>query len=405
MPIPIVAGLWLKKINPSQVISFVLFLVLPAILPFIRRAGPPTLVATGLFAAFVLWRQDRLGTALKAHLRNPVTLLFLAFMAWATISLAWSTVPYRGFVNIATSFILVAAFLMILEFPLAQAAPAFLMAGLSIGSGVIAVDFLSGSHLLKFLHTTDAEPWRYNMVVVSYSVLGMALLTYLNVLKLFTFMTVFMLVALATFLGESETAKLLLILFPVLFSVCLMTPRSVIKSAYMCVSAFVVLFSSAGMPGLIILKKLVPPEFWRHGSGDERLAIWSSVADFAYHGLPFGWGVATTASPYKTSYFIAANQDVQRAISHWHPHNNFLQIATELGLPGFVIGLSLLAIALVKSFPASRFQAAAFVTFVSVILGMASISHGFWQSWWWTAVLIAWYAIAKGNLTNDKPSR
>jgi hypothetical protein len=71
----------LKTFDPPNVISVSLFLVLPAILPFIRRAGPPILVATGLFAAIMLWRQARLGRVLRSQLHRPTTLSFFAFLA------------------------------------------------------------------------------------------------------------------------------------------------------------------------------------------------------------------------------------------------------------------------------------------------------------------------------------
>lgn len=395
---------WVNKLNPSHVISFVLFLVLPAILPIIRRAGPPTLVAIGLFAAIMLWREGRLGQSFKSHLRKPATILFATFMAWAIISLGWSTDPSRGGVYIATALILVASFLMISEFPLAKSAPVFLVAGLSLGSIFMAFDLSSGSHALKWIHTTDPGAWRYNMVAVSYSVFSMALLSHYDALRLLRMVAVLMLVAIATFLGESETAKLVLALFPILFLVIIVTPRSIIKPAVTSVLAFIIIYSAAGMPGLIILKHLVPPEFWLQGSGDARLAIWSGAADFANHGLPFGWGVATTASPYGTAYFLAASQEVQWAISHWHPHDNFLQVAAELGLPGLATGLNMLAIIIIKGFPASRIQFAAYVTFVMVIIGIASISHGFWQSWWWADVLIGWYIVAGAAAIHEKQS-
>ena len=119
----------LKTFDPSNVISFALFLVLPAILPFIRRAGPPILVATGLFAAIMLWRQARLGRVLRSQLHQPAALLIFAFLAWATISLAWSPWPSRGLTAILTSLVLVASMVMIAAFPLARNAPRFLALG------------------------------------------------------------------------------------------------------------------------------------------------------------------------------------------------------------------------------------------------------------------------------------
>ena len=277
------AGL-LRKFDPSDVISFALFLLLPALLPFVRRAGPPILVVTGLFAAVILWREVRLGKVLKSHLRNPATLLFMAFMAWAAISLGWSTAPARGGAFVATGVLLVASILIIAEFPLSKSAPRYLMIGLSVGCAVISLDLLSGGYLLRVVHNFNPGAWRYNISAVFYCVLSLALLSHLQSLKPMKIAGALTLVFMAIFLGESETAKLVLLLFPVLFLIMMITPRSVIKPACFCLFAFIFFFAATGMPGLIILKTLVPPDFWRHASGDERLAIWTGVADFAFHG-------------------------------------------------------------------------------------------------------------------------
>ena len=394
----------MRQLDPSDVIAFALFLVLPAILPFVRRAAPPILVVTGVFAAFVLWRQARLGKFCRAHLYNPATLLFVAFIAWAAISLAWSAMPSRGGVFIAAATILVASILTISEFPLSKRAPTFLLAGLSIGGAVIALDLLMGRHLLQLIHKGSVEAWRYNITIVSLCVFSLVLLRHLGSLKPYKIATALFFVYMATFLSESETAKLVLILFPIMFLLTSVMPLSAIKPAAFCLFAFIFLFAATGMPGLIFLKTLVPPDFWRHASGDERLFIWSGVADFAFHGLPFGWGVETLANPKATSYFVAASQETQLALSHWHPHNNFLQIMTELGSPGVVIAFALLGVVVAKRLPRSRMRAAAFLTFVTAIMGIAAISHGFWQSWWWALVLVAWYAMVGGVETREGQS-
>ena len=234
------------------------------------------------------------------------------------------------------------------------------------------------------------------MTVVSLSVFSLALLSHLAAQKAYQVVSAFIFVFIAAFLGESETAKLVLILFPALFLLAIVTPQSFIKPAFYCLIAFIFFYSATGMPGLIYLKTIVPGDFWEHASGDERLKIWSGVADFALHGLPFGWGVETIAAPRETAYFIAASRDIQWGLSQWHSHNNFLQITAELGLPGMALSSAILGVLVFQSFPHSRVRTAAFVTFVTAIMGVAAISHGFWQSWWWAAVLIGWYALVGG---------
>ena len=77
---------------------------------------------------------------------------------------------------------------------------------------------------------------------------------------------------------------------------------------------------------------------------------------------------------------------------------------TELGLPGVAISSALLGVVAFKSFPHSRIRSAAFVTFVTAIMGVAAISHGFWQSWWWADVLIGWYIVAGAAAIHEKQS-
>ena len=62
----------LRRIEPSEVISYSLFLILPIMLPFVRRAATPMLVIVGLYAGLILWRKARLGAAIKARLGQPV---------------------------------------------------------------------------------------------------------------------------------------------------------------------------------------------------------------------------------------------------------------------------------------------------------------------------------------------
>ena len=393
-----------KWLDPSTVIAFTLFLFLPAILPIVRRAGPPVLIATGLFAAIILWREGRLGKVCRAHLRNPATMLFIAFMAWATVSLGWSTLPSRGAGLIAGCLMLVASIVMISQFPLSKSAPGFLVFGLSIGGAAIALDLMSGEHLLQIVHKDKGQAWRYNMVVVSFCIFSLGLLSHLEGRKPYKVAAALILVFIGTFLGESETAKLVLILFPALFLLAIVTPQPFIKPAFYCLIAFIFFYTATGMPGLIYVKTIVPADFWVHASGDERLKIWSGVADFALHGLPFGWGVETIAAPRETAYFIAASREIQWGLSQWHSHNNFLQITTELGLPGMALSSAVLGVVVVKGFPRSRVRTAAFVTFVTAIMGVAAISHGFWQSWWWAAVLIGWYALVGGAEKHEDPS-
>lgn len=377
--------------------TITLFLVLPAVLPLFRRAAPVFLITVGAIAAFILWRDLRLGFVLKSRLRKPAALLFFAFMAWAAISLAWSTVPARGFTNIVTVLALVVSFSLISEFPVSKNAPHCLAIGLAIGCGIIAIDLLSGLPILRFINQREVDAWRYNMVCVTYCLSSVALLSHREAVSGYMLTFVMVLFAAAVFLGESETAKLVILLLPIIILVISFFPSSALKVSIFGSLVSFFIFASSGMPGLSFIKSLVPPSFWQQASGDERLAIWLGFADFAGRGLPFGWGTATSAYPQGTPFYISAAQEVQVAISHWHPHNNFVQILTELGLPGSLIVLWMLVIFILKCFSFYRSKVPFFLVYLCVTVGVASVSHGFWQSWWWAAVLIGWYSMAGGE--------
>ena len=392
----------LKTFDPSNVISFALFLVLPAILPFIRRAGPPILVATGLFAAIMLWRQARLGRLLRSQLHQPAMLFFLAFLAWATISLAWSPWPSRGFTSILTSLVLVASIVMIAAFPLARNAPRFLALGLACGCGVIALDLLTGSRVLRLAHARPDE-FRYNMVVVSYAALAAALLARQQALKLLRLLLVGAALMAAIFLSQSETAKLAILIIPLAYIGAGMLPGAALKPLVLVMLAFVWIFAAFGMQHLVLLKSLLPGDFWSAGSSDERLKVWSAFTQFAIQGLPLGWGVESAAAPQKTIFFAAASQELQAALLNWHSHDNVLQIAVDLGLPGLLLSFLTAAKIISKGLQKRAVRNAAFLSFVAVVIVIGCISHGLWQSWWWAAVLIGWYFSTSHHAAQDEP--
>ena len=390
-------------INPSDLISFNLFLLLPVILPFVRRAGPPILVATGLFAAFWLWREGKLKGVLNSHLRNPVTLLFLAFMCWATITLAWSPWPQRGLASIAICSSLVISFLMVSEFSLSGQFRKFLGIGLSIGCTIILIDISSGAHLLRIIHGSEPNLWQYNIVAVIYCVMGIAFAGRKYFFTSPTVLVTLILLYISTLLGSSETAKLVLLLSPILYLFAHVVPNVALRSISFCVFFLLFLFASAGFPGLAAVKIIIPTSFWVDANADHRIAIWSSFADFSLHGLPYGWGIDATAASNRTAYFLAATQEVQAGISRWHPHNNILQISAELGVPGLIFAFAILIGVISRNLSTADQRNRGFIVFISAIFVIACISHGFWQSWWWTTVLIGYLAIS-GRIENEELS-
>ncbi len=381
-----------KNLDPSDVIAFALFLIFPAILPFVRKAGPPILIATGLFAAVILWRDARLGKALKSHLSNSAILLFAAFLAWATISLAWSPWPSRGVHSIVNVVLLFASILMISEFPLSKNAPRLLAIGLSCGSVFIALDLTMGQRILHLVHALhDDIGFKYNMVAVTYVILAAALLRHQEGLKLLKLLFVGLFLAVAIFLSKSETAKLAILILFLSYLCASIRPGAFPKPLILGSLGFVWLFGAFAMPKLGLLQSFVPAEFWAAGSAPQRIALWTAFTDFAVHGLPWGWGIDSAALPDSTQFFASASPETRDQLKNWHSHNNILQIAVELGLPGLLLSFLSGARLISNSLNKMEGSSAAFLSFLAVIILIGCISHGLWQSWWWAAILIGAY--------------
>jgi O-antigen ligase len=74
-----------------------------------------------------------------------------------------------------------------------------------------------------------------------------------------------------------------------------------------------------------------------------------------------------------------------------HPHNNAIQLWLELGLPGALIGVALIAVLLRRLAapdlePGVRTVALAALAAALVI---ACLSYGLWQGWWLGALWLA----------------
>jgi O-antigen ligase len=120
-------------------------------------------------------------------------------------------------------------------------------------------------------------------------------------------------------------------------------------------------------------------------SGPHRLAIWHFVAERMGERPVLGWGMdASRAIPGGE----ALVEDVMPALQlgpnaqilPLHPHNAALQWRLELGIPGTVIALAFLALALSRA--ARVAGRASALGYAGAGLTIAMLSYGAWQAWW-----------------------
>lgn len=129
----------------------------------------------------------------------------------------------------------------------------------------------------------------------------------------------------------------------------------------------------------------------------QRLAIWQSAARDAINCLPFGCGADYSRVIAATSEkVIIPGAPKPLNVMPLHPHNLFLQIWIEFGLPGVLLfGASFFNGALaLRSAPLSTLEKAAIAASVACLLVSALVEASLWQVWRVAAPIFAGVFIA-----------
>lgn len=366
-------------ISQLHVISL---LALPALLPFVRRSGPPLLI---LLAFSVIIARVRTKAAWSGASFSPTVLAFCALFVWGTISLSWSPLPHRGSLQLlaaaavfASGFVLLSAEIQRLSANFHK----FFAASLTLGALIVTIDIISGLPLASIVRNNE-EAHRYNMIIVSLLILCWGLPARDDVPRAWI-LTAWFSVAIATFTSESESAKLALIASAGVWAVCaLFSRKALVLLAGLIIAACWVSAPWIGalIDGGIGLVNALPEAAHAH----DRVVIWRGGGAAALAFIPWGAGAGSA---------LAFAEDALRygkfeGLGWGHTHNNFLQVWLELGLPGVLLGVvACLAIwrasAVLREEPFRRAYALA-----AAICVIALVSHGLWQVWFWAAVFAA----------------
>ncbi len=195
---------------------------------------------------------------------------------------------------------------------------------------------------------------------------------------------------LVTFLSESETAKVAVILGLIVFMAAVYRPQLVSTLAKILWVIAVV----GAVPLMLALHKTGLQEAeWLAISARDRIHIWNYTAQRVAQNPVLGIGIRSSRS-YK--------RKPQPALSHprpfklkdhpgWHSHNIFLQTWYELGAVGaaFLLAIGLFMLHAIQSLKreVKPFVYGAFASFSMI----AAFGYGIWQSWLlasfgWTAI-------------------
>jgi O-antigen ligase len=129
------------------------------------------------------------------------------------------------------------------------------------------------------------------------------------------------------------------------------------------------------------------PPSWLH-----RIAIWQSVATKIPGGLPFGYGADFARAWQETAPLInVPGAGAPLELMPTHPHNFFLQIWLELGLPG-VLSFTAFVYCGMKVLKNTNPPAAVLASVVGAIAAIAvsmSVEGSLWQVWRLAAMALA----------------
>ncbi|WP_246153923.1 O-antigen ligase family protein [Methylobacterium oryzihabitans] len=385
-----------RPAGPLRAVAVGLVAALPAIMAAANRSSPLVIGLAGLLFLAAEWREGGAGALRRtfAPLAGPLGLAALAFLAWCGLSCAWTALPGLSW-RTATEFLpaLAGAFLV------ARLAPPWLAAAagpagwiLAASCAVVVADLAADLAMRRALGLRVAA-FAYNRPLLT------------------AMLVVFPLAALLLRRGRRGLAALIVL-------ACLVAAwRSVSGAAVLGLATGLIVYAAArrmpGRPAVAlagaallaalavapvegeILTRLMPE------AAHERLAASSTRARVmiarsfgaAVAADPWrGAGLGTSGRFHETPVAAGLPAEMREMLAVGHPHNSFLQVWVELGLPGAVLaGIALML--LLRALAAwGRPERAAALALLAAAAIVAFVEHGAWAAWW-TASLgaaIAW---------------
>ena len=390
---------------------FALFALLPLTAVFGHRGVAPWLLLASLpaFARGDFW-QSAFGQLFdRPDLRNPFfagLVAVLAFCGWIFLSGFWSPKSQPSLILYVLAPALVGGSVVWFALHLSRIWAYRLSAAfaLSIAAGVVVLllEGVTGGFFRSVLPPDDAGPDGARDIVAlgrGVTALAPALFPAAAIAAMLrrrrtaaAVLAVGFLAALSNDIAANVTA------ITVGAIACLFALKAPRGTLLFCGSAILVLLFAAPLLAFVPVEAVferfggVAPPSWLH-----RIAVWQSVAERASEGLPFGFG-ADYARLWKESAPMIEVPGAAQPLSVMptHPHNVFLQIWLELGLPGvFAVAIFvacgmriLLRVRLPKVVAVAASGAAAAVTVSFMVEG------SLWQVWRLAAIALAAMGVA-----------
>ena len=340
-----------------------------------------------------------------AFWRQPFTYLIALLLIWMVVSGFWSLVPsdtYSTLHGLAPAMlagaVLVAGARMLLPGEV-QALGRLLLIGYALLTVLLAVELVTGGFLLGAWHGIKQVPFKFAVTMLSRGVVLAILLSWASAILLLRqhrhwLAAAAVIAAVAIAFGSGSYAGRTAALAGILvFGFILLLRRRgviIVLAALLAFSATIPLLPQGPLDPEANAAWLGP----FRNSGLHRLYIWRFAAErVAEHPLR-GWGLDAARSMPGGE----APSPVGGQLMMMHPHNGPLQVWLELGLPGILALLVLMAMAgggiLAQSVHPTTQAALGAV----LVAGFAVLCLGFgiWQTWWIgvMSMTVGWLVLA-----------
>lgn len=375
----------------------ILLVAAPLAMVVARRSSTLLLAAT----AFITLIQDRkTATANWRSARmDPYLILGIGLLiGWAALSLLWSPLPTRGLKQLAFDFalpVMCGLWLFTLpNQPPSQRSALWFVIGLGLAALLVSLQFHFEFRLEALFNPKEkhTEAWRFNMVVVSYALFVPTLLL---LMRRIPFAAAFALLAIvaASILSQSATSKAALMVSVLTFAVARVLPRQISLGLFG-LTLFGILALQPWQGRLVDQTLQVTSQTERlFQSAKERIVIWQATGSVTLDALPWGTGMGSSDAVSETPFAKTLPQDLWVGLRQTHAHNAFLNVWMELGIPG-LIGMMLIAFGVLRilaRIPDALYAPA--MALAAQIIVVDLISHGAWQAWWFTAIMLGILAL------------
>jgi exopolysaccharide production protein ExoQ len=387
--------------SESRTVRYVLFseIVLTPFLALLAPLGLATLVWVG---GALLLTDAGLRRELTAK-SPPAFFMFLAALAvWGLISAAWAEYPAQSFSTGSRLLLLIlvallhfAALRTLEEARRQQMVRWMAFAGLGF---LLAVTLAAGeqSPLVRLFHifdpqNLDDDKSRFNRGIAAYAVLcfsyALAWVHYRHLAA----GAVFGLASAAVLIGGMSMAV------PLAMAVGLLVGASAWKfrqpSAYAAYGALLVFllllpqFFSALFSLDWLQERLHSYMSWNI---KHRLIIWQFAIERYFEHPILGWGLDASRRLPGGNHSIPGVAGAE--FMPLHPHNGFLQVWLELGVPGAILlalSLGSLARQQMVNLGGARLRLGAAIAASFVYVTQGTLSYGVWQNWWIAVALLS----------------